>query len=519
MADITYSVYIDWDNDGSVLAGAPTAGEDVSARVLNVRTNQSWSFGRDTARSLSAVKPGSITVELNNVSKDYMPDNASSPLYGYLGPAKPILVKAVHSAVTYNLFWGFIDDYSIDPAVGTRSVTLTCIDALARLAQTQVTTSAYESIQTGAAIAVILDAAGWPTGLRDLDYGSSTLRYWCADGIDAWAAIEELVQAEGSPAIAYVDTSSNFVFRDRQHRKLSATSTTSQATFRDTGSEPLFSDPVEYNIGFRDLINSVDYAVEEREPGEFVTFWVTDSTFTVAAGETLEIIAHADDPLFDVAVPEVDTDYTLLQGTVEITLNRTSGKTFTISIFGTTAAYIEGMKLRSYGALVRRTFSVTASNPDSITKYGIAHPDEQFAPKWLSKPDAKAISDRIVALRGERLPIMSFTVKNANDTRKVQMLSRTISDRVTIVEAQTGTNHDHYIERVKHSIGEGGKLHSVEFGCERVQTTATQFMFDVAGAGFDQGTFGLSSTDDATTVFILDDSTSGHRLGTGKLAN
>lgn len=519
MADITYKVYIDWDNDGSVFAGSYETGEDVSARVLNTRTNQSWSFGRDTARSLSAVKAAQVTIELNNTSKDYSPDNSSSPLYGSLGPGKPVLIQATHSAVTYNLFWGFIDDYSIDPFREKKSVTLTCVDALAKLGQTQVSTQAYESIQTGTAIGVILDAAGWPTAQRDLDYGSSTLRYWCADGVDAWSAIEELVVAEGNPAIAYVDQSNNFVFRDRQHRKIDSTSVTSQATFRDTGAEPLFSDPVEYNIGFRDLINSVDYTIDEREPGEFVTNWTTDSTYSIAAGDTLVIPAHVDDPLIEVQVPEQDTDYTLLQGSVTITLDKTSGKSFNISVYASTAAYIQGMALRSYWCGVRRQYSVQASNPNSITKYGIAHPDEDFQPKWLSKPDAEAIGDRIVSQRGERLPVISITVKNANDTRKVQMLSRKISDRVTIVEAETSTNHDHYIERIEHSISNAGKAHQVTFGCERVQTTQTQFTFDVAGQGFDQGTFGLSFTDDSSTVFILDSSTSGHRLGTGKLAN
>ncbi len=496
MADITYNVYIDWDNNGSVASGAFTSGETVSSRVLNVRTNQQWSFGRDSARSLAAVKPAEVTLELNNVSRDYSPDNASSPLFGNVGPGKPVLIRATHSAVNYDLFWGFIDDFTIDPFREHKSVTLTCIDALGKLAQAQVTTDAYQSIQTGTAVGKVLDAAGWSASKRDLDYGSSTLRYWCADQTGAWEAIQELVTAEGPPAIAYVDSSGNFVFRDRQHRRMRAASATSQATFRDTGSEPLFSDPVEFNIGFRDLINSVDYNIEEREPGELRTIWSTEDTITVPASTTLVIAAHIEDPCTEVIAPVQDKDYTILAGSGTVTVDRTAGQTFDISLAaGVSGLTIEKLALRGYFCLVRRELVISSVDSASVTKHGIAHPEADFQPKWLSKNDAQAIADRITAQYGDRLPVMTITVKNANDTRKVQMLSRKISDMVTIVEAETSTNHTHYIEFIGHNISEAGKAHSTQFGCER------------------------SGVDSPTNIFILDSAVSGNRLGTGKLAN
>ena len=520
MADITYAVFIDWDNDGSVLAGAPTSGETVTTRVLNVRTPQKFAYGRDTARSLSAVKPGAVTIELSNVSKDYSPDNASSPLYGNLGTGKPVLVRATHSAVTYDLITGFIDDYTIDPFREKKSVTLTVVDVLGRLAATTISTACHQSIQTGAAIEAALDAADWPADKRDIDPGSSTLRYWAADGVDAWSAIQEILICEGSPCIAYVDAATgNFVFRDRHHRKLYAASLTSQATFRDTGSEPLFSDPVEYNVGFRDLINSTDFTVEERAPLSLRAIWSTDSTLVIPAGTTQTIKAVLSDPAFDIVTPVVDTDYKLLSGTVTITLNRNSGKTIDIGITATSTAYLTGMQLRGYPCPVARTYKVTSTNGSSVSKYGVVHPtDTSFVPKWAGVNDAEAIGDIIVAQRGERLPVMTITVKNANDTRKVQILSRKLGDRVTIVEAETSTNHAHHIERIEHGVGLAGKYHEVRFGCERMQSdNSNQFTFDVAGKGFDQGELGPGGFDDPATLFILDDATAGHRLDSGKL--
>lgn len=520
MADITYAVFIDWDDDGSVLAGAPTSGETVTSRVLNVRTAQRFSYGRDTARSLSAVKPGQVTIELSNVSKDYSPDNASSPLFGNLGTGRPVLVRATHNAITYDLIYGFIDDYVIDPFREKKSVTLTVVDILGRLAATLVSTECHQSIQTGAAIEAVLDAAGWPADKRDIDPGSSTLRYWIADAIDAWSAIQEIIVCEGTPSIAYVDPATgSFVFRDRHHRKLYAASLTSQATFRDTGSEPLFSDPVEYNVGFRDLINSTDFTVEERAPLSLRAIWATDSTFVVPAGTTQTLKAVLSDPAFDVATPVVDTDYKLLSGTVTITLNRNSGKTIDINITATTTAYLTGMQLRGFPCPVVRNYKVQSTNGSSVTKYGAVHPtDSSYVPKWAGVNDAEAIGDIIVSQRGERLPVMTITVKSANDTRKVQILSRKLGDKVTIVEAETSTNHTHFIERIEHGISRAGKYHEVRFGCERQQSdNSNPFTFDVAGKGFDQGELGPGGFDDPASLFILDDATSGHRLDTGKL--
>lgn len=519
MADITYTVLIDWDNDGSVLAGSPTAGEDVSARVLNVRTGQSFSYGRDTARSQSASKPAQVQIELNNVSRDYMPDYSSSPLYGDLGPGKPVLIIATHSGTDYHLFFGFIDGYEIDPFREKRSVMLTCVDSLARIAQTKVSTECYPSIQTGAAINAILDSAGWPEDLRDIDAGATTMRYWAEDGVDAWTAIQTCVSTEGNPAIAFVDpTTGNLVFRDRHHRLLRAASITSQATISDTGSEPLFSDPVEYNVGFRDLINTCNFKVQEREPWWNVV-WETDSTFSIAAGTTLTLLVTSDEPFFEAEVPnEEEEDYEVLSGDVTISLSRTSGKTTELSIFGNSASYVTGMRLRAFKCAVGREYTVSSVSADSVTKYGVASPDEASTPKWAGVNDAKAIGDIYVAQRGERLPVFTVTVKGANDTRKTQILTRKLGDMVTLVEAQTATNHTHYVEKIEHQITQAGKLHAIRLGCERTKVaTGTQFTFGVAGAGFDQGSFGLSGYDDPDTVFILDGGAN-HRLDEGKLA-
>lgn len=519
MANVTYEIYIDWDNDGSVLSGAFEANENVSADVLGLRTPISWSYGRDTARSLAEIEPGSATLELDNISKIYSPDNASGALFGFLGPGKPVLIRSIHSAVTRNLFWGFIDDYNIDPFRESRSVTITVIDALAKLAETMISTPLYEGITTGQAIGYALDAAGWPATQRDLDSGATTIRYWWEDDKGVLDAIKDIVSSEGGPAIAYVDpVTANFTFRDRHHRFLDTTSITSQATFSDTGSEPLFCDPVDYNIGFKDLVNSVGFNIDEREPDIQAVVWTTEDVISLAAGEVVVLNAVSDDPFQDAVTPVVDIDYKVLSGSVTVSLDRNSGQSLKVTLAAASASYVSGLQVRATPITVARTYSISAVSNGSIDKYGKTSWSNE-APPWAGRHDAQAIADIIIGLRSERLPVMSITVNNGNDTRKVQQLSRKLSERITIVEAQTGTNHDHFIERVEHDIQQVGEDHRVTFGCERVLVQASPvFTFtSVSGNGFDQGKFSLSGYDSSASIFILGSAVSGHRLGTGNL--
>lgn len=518
MTDVAYKIYIDWDNDGSVAAGAPTAGEDVSNEVLGLRTPVGWSLGRDTARSLGQIEPGEATMELNNRDRIFSPDNSLSPLFGNLGPGKPVMISSSHLGVTRNLFWGYIDDYKIDPFREKKSVTISAIDAVAKFADALITTEVYQGITTGQAIGLLLDSIGWPTALRDIDNGATTIRYFWVDEGGFLDNLKSLLASEGGPALANVDPATgNFVFRDRHHRFIDSASITSQATFTGSESEPSYCEPVEYDIGFRDLVNSVSFEVNERMPDVEAVIWNTEDVITVASGEVITLQAKADEPFILAQTPTVDVDYTLVSGDVTVSIDRTSGQSVNVTIVAATTSYIQNMAVRATPIPVARTYTITAKSQVSIDKYGEQSWSDQD-PEWSGRHDAQAIANVIVAQRSERLPIFTFTVNNGNDVRKTQQLTRKLSDRITIVEPETGTNHDHYIEQIEHDISDVGKDHRVQYGCERVRTqSGTLLTFDVAGAGFDQGSFGISTFDDASTIFILGSAVSGHRLGTGKL--
>lgn len=497
MAAVTYTVIIDWDNDGTL--DAPEANEDVTANVLSVRTPLSWTFGRDTARSLAQIKPGEVTIELNNKSKIYSPDNTLGALFGNLGPGKPVKIQAVHNAVTYKLFWGYIDSYELDPDPDSASVTITVQDALGRFAEQNVTTTLYQSIQTGAAITAVLDAAGWSGAKRDIDPGATTIRWFWADNDSAGEVINDIVRSEGPHALAYVDPATgNFVFRDRHHRFLKAASTSSQATFRGSGTETStdvnFSRPAEYDVGFKDLANDVTFTVEERDPTSYTTVWSTEDKFRISASSSVTFLATTEDPFFGATTPVLNVDYTVDTGSVSsVTLSRTSGASTLVTVTaGGSTTVVDSMKIRAWTVPVKRSYTVSSADSTSQTKYGLKSWTEDV-PKWVGKNDAKAIADFIIGQRKDRLPVFQVAITQANDNRKVQSLARKISDMVTIVETNSGSTGTYWIEQIGYDLP-ASRGQVTTYGCEKSR-----------------------NQDDPTTLFILNSGTANHRIGSGKL--
>jgi hypothetical protein len=707
-------------------------GEDVTDRTLGLRTPLSFTYGRDTARSLSEFSPGETSMTLDNRSQDYSPDNTASPLYGLAMPGRACIVRATYNFKTHTLFNGFIDDFVLAPDIENRALDVTALDILQKLNEAVISTELYHSIQTGEAVGYVLDAIGWPTDRRDLDQGASTIRWWWEDEGDAFEALSKIVQAEGPPAFAFVDAGGNFIFRDRHHRVLNSASVTSQATFVsgnddqisfvgtgaqyssvssgttydlnrpddakendlligfvvteqnstisqpagwtvvrsvavDTGTDDLAlfvlvkdaettdpslwsgtvsvastrrtafvlayrgtapaadqfisengstdtadtpmsrttpsitggeagnwrlacfvahdndtaatgwgtyspsgterfdvevgtSDPVlivaaadsggtvastgprtmtatlggatsidtsatwiglirpwqntglrfdldgfEYDIGWKDIVNSVSYVLEERNPTFKQVVWESeDQLFVIPANTTHEIIVEAEEPFYNAAIPLKDIDYVLQTGTVTITLSRTSGASTTIFIKANTAAVVVGMRLQATPVPVQREVIVKLEDQTSINNHGIHSLEEETDASWLNPPDAEAVAKAILGLRAERLPLITFKIGNSNNEKMFQILSRDLSDRIHVVENETFTDHDFFIERIEQNIEEVGWNHTALFGCERAPNQVTGvFKFGSAGPGFDTGRLGTQGGNNADDVLIL----------------
>jgi hypothetical protein len=428
-------------------------------------------------------------------------------------PARPVKITRTISATDYCLFVGHTDDNPINPDPDSKTVNLTLLDSLADFRGLTISTPLYSGIRTGQAIGYILDACGWSSSLRDLDGGATIIPWFWVDGKDAATALEELIRSEGPPAVLFVGAAGEIVFRDRHHRLTRAASITSQGTWRNFGQlEPVMQRGFSYDEAWRNIVNTGSASVDVRTPQELQPVWTADTTISLTAGESRLITVSATDPFFNAIPPVAGTDYVLTSGTVTTALTRTSGGSTTIIITATTAAaVVTGLQLRAQPVTVAYTVQVSASDSQSISDYGSrSFPGDL---PWCNPADAQSILSLAVAQRAEPLPILSVRfLVGANASKAAMVLSRDLSDRVTVIEPETVTNSDFYVESISHELT-GERDHAVTLGLEAAPTQpAPLFRFDTAGAGFDQGKWG-KGLDDPATIFQFD--TPGHGFDQG----
>lgn len=511
-----YFIGVDWNMDGDFSdTGEEVTGSEIDDIVI--------SYGRDQDRQLSPASIGTASIRLCNVSRDYSPENPSGPLYGNLDPAREAKFEVTWASTTFPLFRGRIDDFNVNADFADRTVGFSFLDGMALLQGYHLSTPVYASLRTGEIVETILDAAGW-TGGRDIDLGATIVKFWWGEGTDALTAIQDLVKSEGPPAVAYVGPDGVFHFHDRHHRLQNSSSTDVQATFAAQAigcASPAvtglsIAQPFVYQHGWRDIVNSVSFDVQDRVPAPRVTdVWTSEDATVLSTGQSVDIDISVSDPFVDALTPVQGTDFTVAgAGTVIVLLSRTSGQSARITLTASGAgAVVTGLRLRARSIPVAKTVKVTRQDTGSITAHGEkAYPD---AAPWAGVNDAGAIADVILLHYARRRPTVQLRVLTQNPAHFIQVLQRTVSDRIRIFNNELGLQGDFFIERVTHTIQRINQtghapVHAVIFGCEKEQDlVANPFTFDKRGAGFDDGTFDQILTDASDTVFTFDHSTQG----------
>jgi hypothetical protein len=493
--------------------------EDVTDRTLSGGSdNITFSTGRQVSRSLSPITSSDTSFSLQNQDYLFTPDNPATPLGPYLGPGKPVLIRASFQNVDYNLFRGFLSDFQLLPDWSNQNAAMSATDLLGNMSNITLSTALYGGLRSGDAINKVLDEIGWSTDLRDVDPGCSVIRWWWEEGTDALSAISKIVNSEGIPAIAYIDPNGTFVFRGRKHRLLYSRSTSVQRTYHSTDTEPEFSMPFTYDIGWQDMFNHIDLDVDDRYPDHTDSeIYSTEETISILPREQKIITISGSDPFIYAKCPVQGLDYILASGSVTFQLSRKSGASTILTITaGASGAILTGLVVRAIMVPVQNTVKITVDDDYSIQKHGLMSyvADSNGDIPWASMNDMVGITAIMLGQRSERLPTVSITVNNDNDTRLNALLQTRLSDRLHIVEPNTFTDHDYFVEQLSHTISDAGTSHTALFGCERVRDqVANVFTFDDVTRGFDSGYFGYSGIDSPSTMFILDSS----HLDTGLL--
>ena len=214
----------------NVLADSTAIIVDVSNQVDKIDTLRGRNAQADQFQT------GQLTLRIVDQNGDFNPQNPNSPYAGLLNPMRKVAITATWNSVTYPIFSGFITGYSTTTPKNVGEVvytTITAVDAfrLAQNAQISTVADSGAGQLSGTRINKILDQIGWPSSMRDIDAGQTTMQ---ADPASPRTALQAMQTVELSEyGSLYVDANGEFVFQDRAFTTSSVTGT--PVVFNDNG--------------------------------------------------------------------------------------------------------------------------------------------------------------------------------------------------------------------------------------------------------------------------------------------
>lgn len=185
---------------------------DISDQVLRV------SIRRGRNRLLNKFEAGTAIVEVRDETGDWNPANTNSVYYPNLIPLRKIQIYADYLGIRYILFTGYINSYDLQFVRGiesTNKVVLNCVDAfrLFQNANIDTVSAAVTGDLSGTRVNDLLDLTDWPSGLRDINAGNSTLQDDPGGSRTLLEAIQTVEQSEFGAF--FMDAEGRATFYDR----------------------------------------------------------------------------------------------------------------------------------------------------------------------------------------------------------------------------------------------------------------------------------------------------------------
>lgn len=204
---------------------------DVSSQCVKATINGGFNL------LLNQFTATTATFRIVDPNGDWNPNNPASPYYGYLTVNRKVRFSANYATTGYFLFSGYITAYNYsypkDQEIGY--VELVCTDAFRLLNLAGITTVASTSAgeTTGTRIGKILDQVGFPSSMRSIATGSTTVQVDPASRRTALAAIQNCEFSE--QGAFYIDGAGNATFLSRQTVQKAAAATPTKFSNDGTG--------------------------------------------------------------------------------------------------------------------------------------------------------------------------------------------------------------------------------------------------------------------------------------------
>lgn len=469
----TYKLEVDWDNDGTF--GNVNADLVAASNVFSVTCRR----GRDYASQLTGRSiAGKLTAQLYNPAGIYSPFNASSPVTGKILPGRAVRLRAVYSAVTYVIWYGYLDSITPSTAPGPfPTAVLSASGGLLKLSGKSITPAADAGSPTGTIMSAILTAAGWGGG-SDVDTGIVTTSPWYVKDKDALNAAREIEETEFG--FLFEQAGPKLTYEDCHHRLTAVNCTTSQRTFSDAGGAAYPYVSIAEQDPWKNVYNEFLATVTPYSIGALAVLWtLIGETPTLNPGETK--IFWAQYPSSGTLVtngayvnawttPVVGTDITqtgVANGDIGVAVSKFA-EAMKISITNNNLLALATLTLvQARGTPVTEGTATQVTDEDATSEATYGKRTYRLPGRWFpSTPIAQSFCGYGVSRYKDTLAVLTLgVVANRDANMMIDALTRTISDRVTVTangNATLGLSQDFFIESIAHSIMPG-RLHRTTY--------------------------------------------------------
>ena len=448
MSSFPYTFPITFPDDYLVeVAWGTSTYDDISADVKSVR------FSRGKSDELGKAEVGQLSITLNNADAKYTP-NAGGVISAALLPKKPIHVAYCDGGTDYHLFYGFIEEIIPHPHLSEQDCIITAVDGIDFLSRHDMATALYKNALTGTIHGYILDDAGWSATMRSVDAGQDTVPYWYGQDVKARYAQEQIDDSE--QGFSYISGNGYFNFEDRHHRS-TATHQTPQGTFTDTMAY------ITYSLNPKNIYNIVKATVTPWTLQAEAELWRLQETPSIPVGETFTFWGESQYFVDAWVTPVITTDYTA-SGTVSIATTKFA-KTIKLEVTNTDTVPVTITLLKARGTWYDDQTKVTRKAEDTTSQTAYQKRTFELDGKYLTNTGkAQDFANYAIGKYKDPRAELSMGLVNQDAATLTQILSREISDRITVTNTKLGiTAKDYFIDYMQHDITLGGKLHTVSY--------------------------------------------------------